>query len=181
MPHWLSFLLRDDGTCFLVIQSTSFNQPPSVEGTRRCPDSRGAWTPVRSRSMGRENRASRWTGPHPPTTRPTTQSPDNDEMPAVPFSCPPCPEGAKQVSPGQSEAAQPRSAPWVNRAPPHVRRPEGAKQTRDKHATNAKSCVEMIRQEKGTGVIFGHVGYGIAWRSMIMGARPDAQGSGLYA
>jgi hypothetical protein len=43
---------------------------------------------------------------------------------------PPCPEGAKQVSPGQSEAAQPPSAALGKRPTPHVGRPEGAKQTR---------------------------------------------------
>ena len=37
----------------------------------------------------------------------------------------PCPEGAKQVSPGQSDAVQPRSAALGKRPTPHVRRPEG--------------------------------------------------------
>ena len=38
---------------------------------------------------------------------------------------PPCPEGAVQVSPGQSDAAQPRCATLGKRPTPHVRHPEG--------------------------------------------------------
>ena len=55
---------------------------------------------------------------------------------------PPCPEGAKQVSPGQSEAAQPPSAALGKRPTPHVRRPEGARQMRHKRE---KPSIEMIR------------------------------------
>jgi hypothetical protein len=70
-----------------------------------------------------------------------------------------CPEGAKQVSPGQSEAAQPPSAALGKRPTPHVRRPEGAKQIRDKRATNTrqtrhkctKSCVEIIQMSESYG------------------------------
>jgi hypothetical protein len=53
-------------------------------GTCRCPNLRRAWTPVRSQSIGRENRESHWTGPHRPATQPTTQSLETDEMPPVP-------------------------------------------------------------------------------------------------
>jgi hypothetical protein len=60
----------------------------------------------------------------------------------------PCPEGAKHVSPGQSEAAQQPSAALGKRPPPHVRRPEGARQMRHKRT---KSCVEMIQRPESHG------------------------------
>ena len=62
----------------------------------------------------------------------------------VPFSD--RPEGAKQVSPGQSDEAQPRSAALGKRPTPHVRRPEGARQMRHKCSTNPPQTRETERR-----------------------------------
>jgi hypothetical protein len=60
----------------------------------------------------------------------------------------PCPEGAKHVSPRQSQVAQQPSAALGKRPPPHVRRPEGARHMRHKRT---KSCVEMIQRPESHG------------------------------
>jgi hypothetical protein len=75
---------------------------------------------------------------------------------------PPCPEGAKQVSPGQSEAAQLPSAALGKRPHPTFvalkgRNKRAANERRTRHK-RTKSCVEMIRMPElhGTWPIRWH-------------------------
>jgi hypothetical protein len=65
---------------------------------------------------------------------------------------PPCPEGAKQVSPGQSDAAQPRSAALGKRpTPPRPSPWRGETNTRQTRHKREKPSGEMIRMPISRG------------------------------
>ena len=72
---------------------------------------------------------------------------------------PPCVEGAKQVSPGQSDAAQTRSAALGKRHP----RTSVALKGRDRCATNASKTRETVRRKRPNANVTRHMADSLAF------------------